>query len=270
VTRTGSWRPFCGEPRASAVTHPPAPPDSWMVPELGPSLGRLSAPPGSTAGRGLEIVLDDIRLELVTGLFDMAGAARSFAAGGDRHGAIASLGRVGWLALWEHAVAAAAQRLAEAINARLGAAAVESRLPREKLEAFLLSAVDVRAVASRLGSGGAHFVSALDALEQTVPAAASSGQRGRIGQEEWQRALATTARRLESSWLALLAAAKAEEDRWKGEIERVRVWRSPVWPLWLLTGAILAAATYLGLMLGGYVPVPPALQGLADFWWTHL
>jgi hypothetical protein len=252
------------------VTHPSAPPDTWIVPELGPSLGRLSDPPGNAAGRGLHIVLDDIRLELVTGLFDMAGAARSFAAGGDRHGAIASLGRVGWLGLWEHAVAAAAQRLAESINQRLGAAAVESRLPRKKLEGFLLSPVDVRAIASRLGSGGANFVSALDALEQTVPAAASSGQRGRIGQEEWQRALATTARRLESSWLALLAAANTEEERWGGEIERVRAWRRAVWPLWLLTGAVLAAATYLGLVLGGYVPVPPLLQGFADLWWTHL
>ncbi len=270
MTRTGSWRPFCGDSRPTAVTHPSAPLDTWIVPELGPSLGRLSDPPGHAPGRGLHIVFDDIRLELVTGLFDMAGAARSFAAGGDRHGAIASLGRVGWLGLWEHAVAAAAQRLAASINQRLGAAAVESRLPRKKLEAFLLSPVDVRAIASRLGSGGANFVSALDALEQTVPAAASSGQRGRIGQEEWQRALATTARRLESSWLALLAAANTEEERWGGEIARVRTWRRPVWPLWLLTGAVLAAATYLGLVLGGYVPVPPPLQGFADFWWTHL
>ena len=252
------------------MTHPPAPPDTWIVPELGPSLGRLSDPPGSPAGRSLDIVLDDIRLELVTGLFDMAGAARSFAAGGDRHGAIASLGRVGWLGLWEHAVGAAAQRLAESINQRLRAAAVESRLPQKKLEAFLLSPVDIRAIASRLGSGGANFVSALDALEQTVPAAASSGQRGRIGQEEWQRALATTARRLESSWLALLAAAKTEEERWSGEIQRVRAWRRAVWPLWLLTGVVLVAATYLGLVLGGYLPVPPPLQGFADFWWATL
>lgn len=251
------------------MTHSSTSPDSWMVPELGPSLGRLSDPPENPAGRGLNIVLDDIRLDLVTGLFDMAGAARSFAAGGDRHGAIASLGRVGWLGLWEHSVAAAAQRLADAVNARLGAAAAESRLPRAKLEAFLLSPVDVRAIASRLGSGGASFVSALDALEQTVPAAASSGPRGRIGQEDWQRALATTARRLESSWLALLAAAKTEEERWSSEIERVRIWRRPVWPLWLLTGVVLAAATYVGLILGGYLPVPRVLQGFADFWWTH-
>lgn len=252
------------------MTHFSAPADTWMVPELGPSLGRLSDPPGTPDGRGgPDIVLDDIRLDLVTGLFDMAGAARSFAAGGDRHGAIASLGRVAWLGLWERAVAVAGQRLADAVNARLRDAAAESRLPQRKLNAFLLRADDVRAIASRLGSGGANFVSALDALEQTVPAAASSGQRGVIGQEEWQRALATTARRLESSWLALLAAARSEQERWRGEIERVRAWRRPAWPLWLFTSILLAAATYLGLVLGGYLPVPVMLRGLAEFWWAR-
>jgi hypothetical protein len=242
-----------------------------MIPELGPSLGRLSDPPGMPSERGaLDIVFEDIRLDLVTGIFDVAGAARSFAAAGDRQGAIASLGRVAWLELWERAVAAAAQRLAEVVNLRLRDAAAESRLPPRRLAGFLLTPEDIRAIASRLGSGGASFVSALDALEQTVPAAAASGSRGRIGQEEWQPALATTARRLESAWLALLAAARTEQDRWKGEIERVRTWRRSLWPVWLVTLTVLAIATYLGLVLGGYLPVPGVLRGLAEFWWSHL
>jgi hypothetical protein len=241
-----------------------------MVPELGPSLGRLSDPPPGPTDRGLlDIALDDIRLDLVTGIFDRAGAARSFAATGDRHSAVASLGRVAWLDLWERAVAAAAQRLADAVNARLRAAGAESRLPAGRLARVLLSAEDVRAIASRLGSGGATFVSALDALEQTVPAAAASGARGRLGQDEWQRALAATARRLESSWMALIGAAKQEQERWKGEIERVRAWRRPFWPVWLTTIAVLALATYLGLLLGGYLPVPGPLRGFAEFWWTR-
>jgi hypothetical protein len=249
---------------------PPTSSDAWTVPELGPSLGRLSDPPaGSTDRDNLDIALDDIRLDLVTGIFDRAGAARSFAAAGDRHSAVASLGRVAWLDLWEHAVAASAQRLAEAVNARMRAAALESRLPESKVERTLLSAEDVRAVASRLGSGGANFVSALDALEQTVPAAAASGARGRLGQEEWHRALAATARRLESSWLALIAAARREQERWKGEVESIRAWRRPRWPLWLITVLLLAIATYLGLVLGGYVPVPAPLGGFAEFWWSR-
>jgi hypothetical protein len=241
-----------------------------MVPELGPSLGRLSDPPaGPTDRASLDIALDDIRLDLVTGIFDRAGAARSFAAAGDRHSAVASLGRVAWLDLWERAVAAAAQRLAHAVNARMRAAAVESRLPDSRLARVLLSPEDVRAIASRLGSGGANFVSALDALEQTVPAAAASGARGRLGQDEWHRALAATARRLESSWLALTAAAKREQERWKGEIEQIRAWRRPRWPLWIITVLVLLVATYVGLLLGGYLPVPDPLRGFAEFWWSR-
>jgi hypothetical protein len=127
----------------------------------------------------------------------------------------------------------------------------------------------VRAIASRLGSGGANFVSALDALEQTVPAAAASGARGRLGQEEWHRALAATARRLESSWLALLTAARREQERWNGEVESVRTWHRSLWPLWLITALLLALATYLGLILGGYVTVPAPLRGFAEYWWSR-
>jgi hypothetical protein len=245
--------------------------DQWLIPELGPSLGRLADPPLGRGDRGaLDLVLDDIRLELVTGLFETTGAARSFATAGDRQGAITSLSRVTWLSLWEQAVAAAANRMAEVVNGRLAEAALESRFPPKRLNQLRLTAEDVRAIASRLGAGGAGFVGALDALEQTVPSAAASGSRGRAGQEEWQRALTAAARRLESAWLALVANARTEQDRWKAEIEGVRAWRRPTWPLWLLTAAVLAAATYLGLVLGGYLPVPPPLRALAEFWWTRL
>ena len=242
-----------------------------MVPELGPSLGRLGEPPTLPADRGaLGIVFEDIRVDLVTRLFDVAGAARSFAAAGDREGAITSLGRVAWLELWERSVAAAARRMADTVNDRLREAAAESRIPPKQLEAFLLTVEDERAIASRLGSGGASFVSALDALEQTIPAASASGARGRSGQEEWQSALATTARRLESSWLALAGAARTEQARWKAEIEKVRAWRRPTWPVWTATVLVLSIVTYLGLVLGGYLPVPDPLRGLAEFWWAHL
>lgn len=243
----------------------------WQVPELGPSLGRLVDPPQVRGDRGsLDLVLDDIRLNLVTGIFELAGAARSFAASGDRQGAIASLSRVAWLDLWERAVAAAAERLAEAANAKLNEAATESRLPARQLEDFRIKTEDIRAITSRLGSGGAGFVSALDALEQTVPGALAAGTRGWAGQEEWQRALAGAARRLEAAWLALAAGARAEQDRWKSEIERARAWRRPTRLLWIISASVLAAATYLGLVLGGYLPVPSPLRPLAELWWSRL
>jgi hypothetical protein len=206
----------------------------------------------------------------VSGIFDMAGAARSFMEAGDREGAISSLGRVAWLDRWERAVARAAERLADGVNVKLRVAATESRLPERQLVSLLLTPEDVRAIGSRLGSGGASFVSALDALEQTVPAAAASGARGRLGQEEWQVALATTARRIESAWLALIEAASREQERWSRDIERARAWRRPTGLLWLVTVLVLLVLGYLGLVLGGYLPVPGPLRGFTDFWWSRL
>jgi hypothetical protein len=253
------------------VSHPPVSTEAWTVPELGPSLGRLTDPPFSPSGDGSAgVPLEDLRLNLVSGIFDMAGAARSFMAAGDRQGAIASLGRVAWLDRWEKAVAGAAQRLADGVNERLRVAAAESRLPERRLLPLLLRPDDVRAIASRLGSGGAGFVAALDALEQTVPAAAASGARGQLGQEEWQVALASAARRLESAWMALIENTRQEQLRWDRDIERVRAWRRPIWPLWLLTLLVLLGLGYLGLVLGGYLPVPGLLQGVAQYFWTHL
>jgi hypothetical protein len=40
--------------------------------------------------------------------------------------------------------------------------------------------------------------------------------------------------------------------------------------LWLITAAALAIATYLGLVLGGYLRVPALLRPLAEWWWSHL
>ena len=52
-------------------------------------------------------------------------------------------------------------------------------------------------------------------------------------------------------------------------MQRVHVWRLPRWPVWLITALVLGAAVYLGLVLGGYVPVPPMLEGFARYWWDR-
>jgi hypothetical protein len=241
----------------------------WVVPELGPSLGRLVDPPPSVRG-ALRVSLDDIRLELVTGLFELAGAGRSFAASGDPDGAIASLGRVAWLGLWEKAVATAASRVAGEANAGLRLAAEESRFPARRLRALALTDEDTRAIGARLGSGGAPFVAALDLLEQAVRTTGSARGRRPDGAQAWRAALGTAARRLESAWLALEAAARTEQERWAAEIALVRAWRRPTWPVWLVTAVVVGAATYLGLVLGGYLPVPAPLEGFAAFWWATL
>ena len=246
------------------------PRESWEVPELGPSLGRLGDPPPGGAAGPLGARLDDIRLRLVTGVFELAGAGRAFSAAGDPDGAMASLNRVAWLALWERAVAASAERVVATVNAKLEEAAAESRYPRARLRTARLTPDDTRAIAARLGGGGGAFVAALDELEHTSHGAAAHRNRERSGGAAWRAALTAVARRLEAGWLALEQAAAAEERRWQAEVEAVRAWRLPRWPLWLLTACVIAGATYLGLVLGGYLPLPPRLEGLAELWWSRL
>lgn len=238
------------------------PAETFVVPELGPSLGRLIVPMTEGAEGPLGARLDDIRLRLVTGVFDLAGAARGFAAAGDPEGAMGSLNRVALLGLYEKAAGTAAERLAATVNAQLGAAAAESRYPPARLRRLLLSAEDTRAIGARLGAGGAGFVAALDALEQAARARPPAGT--------WQDALLAAARRLESAWLALEESAELEQRRWQHEVMRVRAWRRPAWPLWIVTAVVLGVAGYLGLLVGGYLPVPDALAGFADWWWARL
>jgi hypothetical protein len=244
------------------VTGPANVADTLIVPELGPSLGRLVVPTDEGREGPLGARLDDIRLRLVTNVFELAGAARAFAAAGDPDGAVGSLNRLALLALFEKAVGASAERIATTVNAQLESAAAESRYPARRARRLALTPADTRAIAARLGAGGAGFVAALDALEQ---AGRASG-----GRREWQETLLLAARRLESAWLALEEAAEREQRQWKAEVMRVRAWRRPVWPLWILTALVLGAAGYLGLLVGGYLRVPDALAGFTEWWWARL
>ena len=232
------------------------------VPELGPSLGRLVVPPVEGAEGPLGARLDDIRLRLATGVFDLAGAARSFATAGDPGGATGSLSRIALLGLFEKAVEASAERIAATVNAQLQSAAAESRYPAARVRRLLLGSDDTRAIAARLGSGGAGFVAALDAMEQAARARSAPG--------EWQDALLAAARRLESAWLALEEGAEAEQRHWQADVMRVRAWRRPAWPLWTITLLVLAAAAYFGLLVGGYLPVPGSLEEFTAWWWARV
>jgi len=93
---------------------------SLEIPELGPYLGRLVAPPVIETGQRHWIPLEDIRYELVTEVFVRSGEAREWCAADDPDLTIATLGRSVWLGLWERALTAVSQRASQAINARLG------------------------------------------------------------------------------------------------------------------------------------------------------
>jgi hypothetical protein len=234
-----------------------------LVPELGPALGRLTARAGPASGS--RIPLDDLRLQLVTSVFEHAGAARAF--GDDPAAATSALTRAAWLGAWEDTVAAVAARLGDHVERQLESAATESRLPRKQRERLPLGESDRRAIAGRLGAGSLPFLRSLDALERAIPAASATGTRGEAGRQEWREALLAVARRLESAWIALEDAAAREPAVWAPAIEEVRAWRRPTWPVWAATVLALLAAAYVGLVLGGYLPASGPVGDLARAWW---
>src|SRR5690606_10075474 len=66
-----SAQPARREPSSPRAAEPPIP-DADSVPELGPSFGELALPPGvpRTRGTRVSLPLDDLRIALVTELFD--------------------------------------------------------------------------------------------------------------------------------------------------------------------------------------------------------
>ncbi len=241
------------------------------LPELGPWLGRLCNANGGAANTALRhfVPLDDIRLVLATGVLDLSGAARGFSS--DDHAAIVgSLHTRSWRQQWDKALNEAASRTAQAINAGFASAAAESRFPRRKLQRLQVSDTELAALTARLGAGAIPFEASLVRLEELAHAAGASGPRSEVAFRRWSDGLAATARQLESAWMALEEAVDREGARWQGEMEKVRRWTRPRWPLWMITGLMLAAATWLGLVLGGFLTAPTWLLPFAEFWWTRL
>ena len=231
------------------------------LPELGPHLGRLCAlvqPSTRWAA------LDDIRLDLATGVLELAAAARGF--GDDRATVVGALRRHEWLGQWDRALARTAERVVQAIDGAFAAAAAESRMPARRIAALRVTSDERDAITARLGAGAAPFVAALDRMDQLGAPAA----RSEAGFAAWWDGVVDVARRLEAAWDALERAAEAEERRWGPEVARVRAWRRPAWPLWLVTLLVLAAAAWLGLVLGGYVQAPGWFRPVADFWWSRV
>jgi hypothetical protein len=237
-----------------------------VVPELGPALGRLVAPAGAHGPTWVPV--DDLRIALVTELFSLAGDARRWAREGDRELALATLSRSAFEEAWHRTVDTVAARVAEQVNARLVAAAREARLPAKRAKRLPLEPSEVRAIAARLAQGDGGFREAL-AMVEVGTALARSERAPVAGVLAWQEALLTSARRLEAAWLALLEALAREGRDWDQEVEDLRRWRRPAWPLWAVGVTLFAGALYVGLVLGGYLPVPEPLRPLAEELWAR-
>lgn len=214
-----------------------------MTQELGPSLGRLTDPP-LPSGNGRLAPLDGVRLAMVTELFDLGAGER--------------LDRNNWLAIWDKAVSSAAGQIAESVNDAIGTVAAEVRLPKRRAARLLIDDDEQRALAARIGLPGTDFVAALDGM-----AAAPTAEARR-------EAMMAAARRLESAWLGVEDAALAEERAWQVEIGRLRRWRPAQWPLWIISGLVVAILGYLGLIIGGFIIAPPWLHGFASWWWSRI
>ena len=232
------------------------------VPELASPLGRLIVP------RRLEepwIPLDDAREELATRVIELAGAGRSAAQREDRNAVLAATAPAIWLAAWEHAVRRVADRLAQALDTQIELAARQVRMPRRQWRRRLLSPAERRAIAARLAAGGEGFAAALRALETAAGAVRHASVIEHDAHAAWQEALQAAARRLEAAWLALETAAQAERERWGTEIADIVAWRPPLWPVFAFWIPFAAAALWLGLVVGGYLPAPAWLAQRLGF-----
>lgn len=237
------------------------------IPELGPALGRLVVP--ALPGAPTPVVpVEDIRLRLVSQIFELAGDARRWLREGDRVLAIATINREAWEGCWNTALNAVAQRVAEKANGRMLAAGQESRISARRLAALALNEVEIHSLAARLGRAGDLLHQALLELDTAAHQARSERAAAEMV-ERWHDALTTTARRTEAAWLALEERVAEEWRRWEAEIAGLRSWRRPLWPL-VLTGVVLFGLfLWAGLMIGGYVPVPGALRPAAEWVWAR-
>ncbi len=229
------------------------------VPELASSLGRIIVPRRQTPPW---VPLDDIREELATRVLELGGEGRAAAA---REATLATTGRAAWGAAWDQAVRRAAKRVADALDAGFSQTARQVRMPRRRLRRHLLTNAEKRAIAARLGTGGATFVAALDALDAAAARAADASVLEKDAHADWQEALRTVARRLEAAWLALEAEVEEERFRWMSLSEALAAWRPSLWPIFVFWIPLATLLVWLGLVLGGYVPAPAWLAARLGF-----
>jgi len=222
-----------------------------VLPELGPFLGHLASP-DAPAFRDPE--LEPVRVTMLSALFARVARSRALLETGEVAGSREALSREAWLAIWDEAVAGTTAALLTGIERRLRDAAAISRIRRKALASLLPVAEDRRILGARLASAGMGLEEAT--LELGKPSS------------DWDESIRRTAGELTGAWDRLLALARQERDFWDRRVADVRAWRRPWRPLILSAVALLLLATWLGLELGGFLPVPGFLRPLTDWYWS--
>ena len=224
-----------------------------LLPEFGPALGRLVLPGEAGGAAGL---LAPVRIALVTRLLAAAGEARRALAAGDADAARAALQPSVWAGLWDQAAEEAAALLTAQVDDRIVAAAASARMPARRAERHRVTPPEHRAMHARLGAVAGALLRAAAGLDGTAG-------------EAWAEQEMATVRRLESAWSQLVAVAERELADWEADVQAVAAWRRARWPIWVVSAIVLGAAIWLGLILGGYLPVPGWLRPVADYWWAR-
>lgn len=221
------------------------------IPEVGPLLGTLVHPPDHS---GEEASLHPARLAMVDAVFSRAALARRHLAQGDEAAARAALGSRAWLEIWDAAAVQSAAILIERTERRMREAAGYSRMPGRRLAPQLPSTEDRTILTAKLSAAGMG-------LEAAAPALDATG-------EEWDQAARRAAGELEQAWQRLRRTAEDEMAFWDRRIGAIRSWRRPWLPLLAGGGVALGLGTWLGLVLGGYLPVPGPLRPFAEWVWS--
>jgi hypothetical protein len=159
---------------------------------------------------------------------------------------------------WERAAAQVATRTLERIESALTLAAKSAALSARRVRRATPTTAEIALIKARLHGAGVPFVDGLTALDIAE-----------AGSEEWRTALLAAARRLEGSWLALEQRALAEEGAWQEEAARLSAWRPSPWPRRIIAASLIIIFVYAGLVLGGFLPVPPGAGAITQWWWSH-
>ncbi|MEO8449944.1 MAG: hypothetical protein ABI647_09150 [Gemmatimonadota bacterium] len=222
------------------------------LPELGPYLGHLVDPPGRF--EPAEIGLDDVRLALVTDLFERAQTARGCLLSGDSAGALSALGRSVWLDLWRGAVDRVTTQTVAVIEARLRRAAKASAMSNRRLARMLPNAEDRAVLHARLDAAAIP-------LEQLTERLATARA------EAWVEIVRQAAGALQSAWEAVEHVVHQALAEWQPAIAAAENWRPAPLIRWV-PGVLLAVlAGWLGLGIGGYLPLPAFLAPVSTWFW---
>jgi hypothetical protein len=224
---------------------------AMTLPELGPLLGSLVEPENPASSHP---ELEALRIRMVGSLFEQAGQARRQLEAGDPASARTALGSKTWLELWESTVQQAALALARSVEQRIRAAAAYSRYPRKRIHHELPTTEDRRILAARLSAAGIGLESAAPALDGPA--------------EQWPQAIRVAAGELEQAWRRMVVTADQELAFWSARAQAVRTWSRPRWPVLMAFAGTVVLMLWVGLMLGGYLPVPGPLRPAAEWVWS--